>query len=105
MEEKKTLLEQLSAQLLQLDKELDQLNAKAGQAKAEGKTEWQELMNKLLTKKREALEKFRQLEATGDDAWDDVRAGIEKSWGELKTALSRAWSKLQDDDDQPGAVA
>lgn len=94
MEEKKSYLQKLAAQLQDWDSELDQLKLKAEQAKSGAKAEIEEQITELRAKKDAAMVKFNQLQEASDEAWDDIKAGAEKSWAELKGAFKNAFSKF-----------
>lgn len=95
MEDKKSYLQKLSDQLREWDSDIDALKAKAGKATAESKTALLNEIDELRAKKETAQGKLKQLQAAGDEAWDDVKAGVEKSWTELKGAFSKASAKLK----------
>jgi hypothetical protein len=94
MEDKKSYLQNLVDQLHQWDVEIDELSARAGKAKAEAKTEHLNGKNDLRAKKEAAQSQMKQLQAARDDAWDDMKAGVEKSWMELTGAFASAFAKF-----------
>jgi DNA repair exonuclease SbcCD ATPase subunit len=94
MEDKKSYLQNLADQLNQWDVEIDELNGRAGRAKAEARTEHLNEIEGLRAKKEAAQSQMKQLQAAGDDAWDDMKAGVEKSWTELTDAFASAFAKF-----------
>jgi hypothetical protein len=49
--------------------------------------------------RRDELEaKLEKLESHGEDAWDDIKAGVELAWDGLKTGLLAARSEFEDRD-------
>ena len=95
MQDKKSYLQKLADQLHQWDAELDELKARADKAKAESKTKLLNEIDELRVKKETAQSKLKQLQEAGDEAWDDVKVGVERSWAELKGAFSKASAKLK----------
>jgi uncharacterized coiled-coil DUF342 family protein len=96
MEDKKSFLQKLSEQLQELDTELDELKVKAHLAKADARDELQKQMEELRVKRDEAQIKLKELQGVGDEAWDEIKAGVEKSWGELRGAFKSALAKFQE---------
>jgi hypothetical protein len=94
MEDKKSYLQNLADQLHQWDVEIDELSGRAGKARAEAKTEHLNGIDDLRTKKEAAQNQMKQLQTAGDDAWDDMKAGVEKSWTELTGAFASAFAKF-----------
>ncbi|MGH7597599.1 MAG: coiled coil domain-containing protein [bacterium] len=92
MKDKKSYLQNLADQLHQWDVEIDELNARA--AKAEAKTEHLNEIDDLRAKKEAAQSQMKKLQEAGDDAWDDMKTGVEKSWTELTGAFANAFAKF-----------
>lgn len=97
MQDKKSYLEMLADQLRVWDTEIDELKVKAHLAKADAKDEFAKQIEELRVKKEAAQSKLQQLQEAGDEAWDDIKAGVEKSWAEMKGAFRSAFSKFTDD--------
>lgn len=97
MQDKKSYLEMLADQLRVWDTEIDELKVKAHLAKADAKDELAKQIEELRIKKEAAQSKLQQLQEAGDEAWDDIKAGVEKSWTEMKGAFRSALSKFTDD--------
>lgn len=97
MQDKKSYLEMLADQLRVWDTEIDELKVKAHLAKADAKDEFAKQIEELRVKKEAAQSKLQQLQEAGDEAWDDIKAGVEKSWTEMKGAFRSALSKFTDD--------
>lgn len=97
MENKKSYLQRLAEQLQEWDTEIDELKVKAHLAKADAKDELQKQLEELRVKKETAQSKLKLLQESSDDAWDDVKDGVEKSWKELKGAFASAIAKFKDD--------
>lgn len=85
----------MEAQLKEWDAKIDQLKAKAQQAKADTKIEYQEELEALRAKKESMGQKLQELKSSGDEAWQDIRAGVEKAASELKSAFEGVSSKFE----------
>ena len=97
MQDKKSYLEMLADQLREWDTEIDELKVQAHLAKADAKDEFAKQIEELRVKKEAAQGKLQQLQEAGDEAWDDIKAGVEKSWTEMKGAFRSAIAKFTDD--------
>ncbi|MGH7496469.1 MAG: coiled coil domain-containing protein [bacterium] len=99
MEDKKSYLQSLAQQLQDWDKEMDELKLKAGSAKSGAKAEFQKQLDELRVKRDTAQAKFLELQKVGDEAWEEMKEGLEKSWTELKTSFRSAVSKFKQNND------
>lgn len=97
MEDKKSYLQMLADQLREWDTEIDELKVKAHLAKADAKDELAKQLEELRTKREAAQGKLQQLQEAGDEAWDDIKVGVEKSWTEMKGAFRSAMAKFTSD--------
>ena len=95
MEDKKSYLQRLSAQMMAWDTEIQKLQLKASSIKAEAQADYQKQLEDLRTKRQAAEKKLKELREAGDDAWDEVKRGVDKSWMELKTAIEGAIAKFK----------
>ena len=80
--------------------ELDSLEEQVAKLKESAGDEVREQVAALSELKDTAAERLRKLEQAGDDAWDDVREGVDKGWSELKTAVAEAKSKFRGKQDK-----
>ena len=96
MEDKKSYLQMLADQLREWDTEIDELKVKAHLAKADAKDELAKQLEELRVKREAAQGKLQQLQNAGDEAWDDIKVGVEKSWTEMKGVFRSALSKFTD---------
>jgi hypothetical protein len=94
-DKRKAYEEKLDAQINELNAQLALLKAKADKAKAEAKIEYYTTIEALQHKRDIAKAKLHELKASGDDAWEVVKAGAEKAWAEVKTAYHDAASKFK----------
>jgi hypothetical protein len=84
--------QRLESQLSEWDARLDELKAKARDAKAEIRTEFEVQLEALAGKRAVAQEKLQELRRHGEWAWEDLKDGAEKTWGELREAIKRSAS-------------
>lgn len=95
MSEKDAYLEKMKAQTDEFDAEIDRLLAKARKAKADVKIDYENQIDELREKRKEIARKMDALESASDDAWKDLKQGLENSWEILKKSLSQAKEKFE----------
>ena len=95
MEDKKSYLHKMADQLKQWDTKIDELKAKAVKVKTESRAELLSQIDVLRAKKKSVQDKLKQLQESGDGAWDEIKAGLERSWTEFKGAFSKASEKFK----------
>jgi DNA repair exonuclease SbcCD ATPase subunit len=95
MSMKKVYEQKLQAQLDEWSAEIDKLKAKADSAKADRKIEYYEEIEKLRTMQETASNKLNEVKNASDDAWEDLKAGIESAGDSLGSALKSATSKFK----------
>jgi hypothetical protein len=74
---------------------IDLLKARADQAEAEAKIEYQNRIEDLRQKKEALQAKLTELQNASDAAWKDIKVGAEKAAGDLKDALQSALAKFK----------
>ena len=95
MNEKEAYQQKLEAKLDEWMAEIDKLKAKADQASAEAKVEYDKQVNGLHVKQEAAKEKLNALRQAGDDSWEKLKVDIEQTWSDLSEAVKTASSKLK----------
>lgn len=85
-------IERMDAQLKEWRAEYDKLQAKAEKASADAKAHWQQQQADLKARMDETRERLDGLRASGDKAWEEMKAGFETSWNAMGDAWKRATS-------------
>ena len=94
MTAKAAYVRKMEAQLEAWEADIAELRAKAEQAGAELRVEYNEQLEALQKNQRAAREKLDEVEQASDEAWEDLRTGAEATWEDLKTAVERAVSRF-----------
>jgi predicted ATP-binding protein involved in virulence len=94
-EKRKAYEEKLEAQMKEWNAQIALLKAKADKAKAQTKIEYYTIIEGLQQKRDKAMVKLQQLKAAGPEAWEGLKASVEKGWTEVKTAFHDALSKFK----------
>jgi Zn-dependent M32 family carboxypeptidase len=85
----------LQAQLDEWAAEIKKLKAKADKAGADAKLEYHKQIEDLRALQERAKAKFAALKETGDDAWEDLKGGIEKAFDTMNKALKSVIAKFK----------
>ena len=101
MEEKTSYQKTIEEKLKHFSDSLVELTGKAERLQAGAKAECQKQIETLRSRQGTLREKLRQLEASGDEAWEDLKEGIEHAWKDLTHALDSALSRFKSDSEKP----
>lgn len=94
MSEKSAYRQKLEAQLDQWRAEIDKLEAKAVEAGADARAEYEERVKALQGQQDAARAKLGELDEASGEAWKELKSGIEKAWDNLGNAVENAKEKL-----------
>jgi hypothetical protein len=95
-EKRKAFYAAVDAQLDAWGAQIEHLKLRASAAKAEFLDEHTQTIEALQQRHAEAMVRLRELRASGDEAWDDLGAGLSRILAEGKTACHAAMSRFQD---------
>ena len=85
----------IEAQLNEWKTDIDKMKAKADKADAEAKLAYYKQIEELRTRQEVAQKKLAELKASGEDAWEDLKAGIDRAWSSLGEAVKSAGSRFK----------
>jgi vacuolar-type H+-ATPase subunit I/STV1 len=88
-------IQKMHALLDKMNAEIDDLSARAGEAKADVRDEYQERIAQLRAKQEEARTKLASLRDAGEGAWQDLKAGVEMAWDAVGEAIDSAKSHFK----------
>ena len=95
MKNKDEFIETLHAKIDQWDAEIDKLSAKAAMVEAESKEEYYKQIADLKTKRSQIKEKLDKLQHSGEEAWQDLKAGLDLAFETMSEALKSATSRFK----------
>lgn len=95
MSEKEAYQEKLKAQLKEWQAKIDILQARAEKANAEVKLKYYRQVDDLRVKRDLIQKRYEELRHTGEDAWREIKTGLEKSRTDIKEAFERAAKKFK----------
>ncbi|MGA9572971.1 MAG: hypothetical protein WBS20_03380 [Lysobacterales bacterium] len=94
MSKKDAYEKKVKAQLDEWGSEIDKLKAKADKAKADAQVKYYEQIDELRSMRDKASKKLARIKDAGDDAWEDLKAGMDSARDSLGSALKSAKSKF-----------
>lgn len=92
---KKAYEEKVQAQLDQWKAEIEKYKAKAEAAKADTKIEYEKRVAELKEKHQQVSDRLSKLRASSDDAWEDIKIGLEVARESLSQAFDSAYSRFK----------
>jgi len=95
MKSKEEFLKTLHAKIDQWDAEIEKLSAKAAMVEAESKEEYYKQIADLKTKRSQIKEKLDEVQHSGEEAWEDVKAGLDLAFESMSEALKSASSRFK----------
>lgn len=94
MEEQQAYKEKLKAKIDEWDAKIKEMRAKADQAQAESKIEYQQQVDQMETKREKLSDQLEQIKQAGGEAWKDIAAGADRALDELRESFEKAKAKF-----------
>ena len=94
-DKKKAYQEKVETQLKEWGAKIDELKAKAEKSKADLKIKYEEQIEELRRKQEEVKGKLSEIKGSGGEAWEDLKAGVERALGDLNNAIGKAFSRFK----------
>jgi hypothetical protein len=85
----------LGAKLAEWSAEIDKLKAKAMKADAEAQLAYYKQIEELRSMQNSANRKLLELKDASDDAWEDLRTGLDSAWDSMGNAFKSAASRFK----------
>jgi uncharacterized coiled-coil DUF342 family protein len=92
---KDEFVRKMHAKLDQWNAEIDALKAKSDAAEADARAEYHKQIEVLRSKRDAARGKLNELESAGENAWEDLKAGVELAWESVSEAVRSATSRFK----------
>lgn len=94
MPDKDAYVQKMHAKLDEWNADIDKLKAKAENAKAESRLEYQKEIETLEQKRNEVEEKLAEVSRSSEGAWEDLKSGIQSAWDSMEEAFKSARSRF-----------
>ncbi len=95
MEDRKVFINKMAVKLKEWDAEIQKLEAKADTIVADKKLQFKQLIEDLRMKKEETQTRLNEIRDAGNEAWVELKEGVEKSWNTLEGSLKNALNKFK----------
>lgn len=95
MSKKEAYQKKMQAELDEMGADIDKIKAKAEKAGADAQLEYYKQIDELRSMQALASTKLAKLKDASDDAWDDLKAGIDSAWIGISNALKSASSRFK----------
>lgn len=95
MKERKEYIEKLNGQLKEWDRKIEDLEAKAKQAKQDARSDYQNQLQTLKGKRQEAASRINEIREASEDAWQELRSGAEAAFSRMGEAMDNAISMFK----------
>lgn len=95
MDKRTKYIENLSAQMVEWDTQIELLKDRAESTTPEAKFEYSHAIAALQLKRDEAAVKLQGISAADDVEWEDLKAGTDQVWDEVRTILHDAIVKIR----------
>ena len=92
---KEAYQKKLEAQLKEWDAKLDVLSAKAQKTRANARINYENELESLKGKRAAAHKKLEELGKRGEDAWEDMKGGVEKVWDDMSNAMEKVAARFK----------
>jgi multidrug resistance efflux pump len=90
MSKKKAYHDKLQSQLDQWRAEIGKLQAKAQGRSAQAQLDYHRQVEELRSMQADAEKKLDELRQAGDEAWEDLKSGIDMAWDALGKSVKSA---------------
>lgn len=95
MASKEAYQQKLEAQLNEWDAKLKQVGAMALQATADARISYENELEILKGKRAAARKSLAELGERGENAWEDMKGGMESAWDELSKAIDKMAARFK----------
>jgi hypothetical protein len=95
MDKRTEYVEQLSAQMVEWDVQIEQLKDKVEGEPPEAKFDYAQLIAALQLKRDQAAIELQGIAMASDDEWEDLKSGAEQIWNEVQDFFSEAVKKMK----------
>jgi hypothetical protein len=95
MNKKEAFKQKMEAELELAQAKLDQFKAKAKSSAADARIKYTKQVDELEQKVAATRVRLKELGEAGDDAWEQLKDGVESAWGALSAAIRDAVAKFK----------
>jgi hypothetical protein len=101
MESKATYQKRIESRLAKWKTAIDGLKTKVEQAEVDTKAKLNDQLDRLNDKRARAEKLLKELSATSQDAWEQIRSGVEQGWNEITRTAKKTMAKVREAIEHP----
>jgi uncharacterized protein YhaN len=94
MENREEYQGKMESQFSEWGKEIDNLKDRADRAAADTRQGYYDEIEALRAKQASMRAKLQELKTSGDDAWGDLKEGLDRSWNQVKDSFNKAAARF-----------
>ncbi|HWQ49292.1 MAG TPA: hypothetical protein VN414_10180 [Methanosarcina sp.] len=95
MENREEYQGNMEAQLREWGAGIDKLKARADQAAADTRQGYYDQIESLHAKQTSMQAKLQELKTSSDDAWGDLKEGLDHSWNHMRDSFNKAATRFE----------
>lgn len=95
MKNKEAYIQKLHTKIDEWNADINRLKAKADQVEADSKIEYEKQIQALKSKRDEIEKKVSEISRAGENAWEDLKAGVDLAWEAMSEAIKSATSRFK----------
>lgn len=95
MKDKDAYVQELHTKIDEWNADIDKLKAKADQVEADSRIEYQKQVQALKSKRDDIEKKVSEISRSGEDAWEDLKAGADLAWEAMSEAIKSSTSRFK----------
>ena len=95
MSDRDAYIQKMKAKLDEWTADIAKLEAKADGAEADMKIKYNEKIDALKEQREEAAAKLMEVRNASEEAWEDIKVGLENAWDSMGNAVKSALSKFK----------
>ncbi len=88
-------VQKLKTQLDQWNSEITKWEEKTRSAQTKMKADYEKQLKALRSRRDEAMQQLRQVQAASSEAWMDMMRGADEAWARLRDAFTKARSHFE----------
>jgi DNA repair ATPase RecN len=95
MSNRDAYIKKMKAKLDEWSADIAKIEAKAKSAQADMEIQYNQKIDELKQQREKATAQLDELQNSGDEAWEDIKAGLDNAWESLGNAVNSALSRFK----------
>lgn len=95
MSNRDAYIKKMKAKLDGWNADIAKIEAKAESAEADMEIKYNQKIDELKQQREKATAQLDELQNSGDEAWEDIKAGLDNAWESLGNAVNSALSRFK----------